>query len=209
MSFRFSLQIIEGSEASARVRAAQRWVEARADGGALIVSASRGAAADLARAVAAARGATIGWHRFSFAQLAARLAARVGDARPRAGTMIGVRGSLSAATFRCAASRKRRARARLLRGCCRTPGFPRALARTLQSLTIGRVQPGALTELPLGGKTCQLLDEFERQFAAASATGPASLFAAAAEGAGAVAHLPVLLLDVPLDRTSSSRWRSG
>ena len=55
---------------------------ARADGpGVLIVSASRGAADDLARAVALARGGAIGLHRFSIAQLAARLAAPVLAAR--------------------------------------------------------------------------------------------------------------------------------
>ena len=47
-----SLHIIESSEASARLREAERWLAARADRGALIVSASRGAADEIARAVA-------------------------------------------------------------------------------------------------------------------------------------------------------------
>src|SRR5512134_3445549 len=76
-----TLRIIESSEASARLRAAEEWLAARADRGALIVSASRGAADDLARAVARSHGATAGLHRFSFAQLAARLAAPVLAAR--------------------------------------------------------------------------------------------------------------------------------
>ena len=46
-----SLHIIESSEASARLREAERWLAARADRGALIVSASRGAADEIARAV--------------------------------------------------------------------------------------------------------------------------------------------------------------
>ena len=70
-----SLHIIESSEASARLRAALRWLAARTDRGALIVSASRGAADDLARAVALGSGATAGLHRFSFTELAARLSA--------------------------------------------------------------------------------------------------------------------------------------
>ena len=74
MSSAASLHIIQSSEASARLRAAERWLTARADRGALIVSASRGAADDLARTVALARGATAGMHRFSFAQLAALVA---------------------------------------------------------------------------------------------------------------------------------------
>ena len=66
-----ALHIIESSEASVRLREAQRWLAARTDRGALVVSASRGAADDLARAVALSCGATAGVHRFSFAQLAA------------------------------------------------------------------------------------------------------------------------------------------
>ncbi len=77
-----SLHIIESSEASARLREAERWLAARADRGALIVSASRGAADEIARAVARARGATAGLHRFSFAQLAAQ-ARGAGAGRPR------------------------------------------------------------------------------------------------------------------------------
>jgi len=77
-----SLRVIEASDASQRLSEARAWVAARADGpGVLIVSASRGAADDLARAVALARGGAIGLHRFSIAQLAARLAAPVLAAR--------------------------------------------------------------------------------------------------------------------------------
>ncbi len=44
-----------------------------------------------------------------------------------------------------------------------------------------------------------LLEGFDEQFAAASATGRAALFTAACEGVGAVARLPLLLLDVPME----------
>ena len=192
-----SLQIIEGSEASARLHEAQRWVEARAHGGALIVSASRGAADDLARAVSASRGATIGLHRFSFAQLAARLAAPVLATRGFAPvTLIGSEAVAARATF----DARRDDGIDYFEAVAATPGFPRALARTLQDLAMAGVRPDGLKALPLGGRDlARLLEEFERQFAAASATGRASLFAAAAEGAGLVSHLPLLLLDVPLE----------
>src|SRR5262249_60874074 len=72
-----SLRIIESSDASARLRAARAWLTARASQGALVVSASRGAADDLVRAVALERGAIAGVQRFSFSQLAARLAAPI------------------------------------------------------------------------------------------------------------------------------------
>ena len=101
MSSAASLHIIQSSEASARLRAAERWLTARADRGALIVSASRGAADDLARTVALARGATAGMHRFSFAQLAARLAAPVLAARGIApATLIGSEAVAARATPR-------------------------------------------------------------------------------------------------------------
>ncbi len=45
----------------------------------------------------------------------------------------------------------------------------------------------------------RLLEGFDEQFAAASATGRAALFTAACDGVGAVARLPLLLLDVPME----------
>ena len=76
-----SLRIIESSESARRLAEARAWLHSRAERGAVIVSAARGAADDLARTVAVARGGAVGLHRFSFAQLAARLAAPVLAAR--------------------------------------------------------------------------------------------------------------------------------
>jgi CRISPR/Cas system-associated exonuclease Cas4 (RecB family) len=192
-----SLHIIESSEASARLREAERWLAARADRGALIVSASRGAADEIARTVARARGATAGLHRFSFAQLAARLAAPVLAARGIApATLIGSEAVAARATFDA-----RQDEALTYFGAVAgTPGFPRALARTLQDLAMAGVEPAALDDLPLGGQDLsRLLQGFEEQFAAASATGRAALFMAACEGLGALPRLPLLLLDVPME----------
>ena len=100
MSSPSSLHIIQSSEAEARLGEAERWLTARANRGALVVSASRGAADDLARRVAMARGATAGLHRFSFAQLAARLAAPVLAAQGIApATLIGSEAVAARATF--------------------------------------------------------------------------------------------------------------
>ena len=64
-----------------------------------------------------------------------------------------------------------------------TPGFPRALARTLHDLAMAGVEPAALRRLPLGGPDLgALLEGFDEQFAAASATDRAALFSAACEG---------------------------
>jgi CRISPR/Cas system-associated exonuclease Cas4 (RecB family) len=189
--------IIESSEASARLREAQRWVAARTDRGALIVSASRGAADDLARAVALGSGATAGLHRFSFTQLAARLAAPVLAARGIAPTtLIGSEAVAARATF----DARQEEDLPYFGAVAGTPGFPRALARTLHDLAMAGVEPAALRELPLGGADlARLLQGFEEQFAAASATGRAEIFSAACEGVGAVSRLPLLLLDVPME----------
>ncbi len=190
-----SVHIIQSSEASARLLWAERWLAQRTDSGALIVSASRGAADDLARRVALSVGATAGIHRFSLAQLAARFAAPVLAARGIApATLIGSEAVAARATFDA------RDDLTYFRGVAGTPGFPRALSRTLHELAMARVDQAALRELPLGGADlARLLEGFEMQFTAAAATGRAELFSAACEGRGAVSRLPLLLLDVPMD----------
>ncbi len=55
-------------------------------------------------------------------------------------------------------------------------------------------------DLPLGGADLsRLLEQFEQQFTAASATDRATLFEAAAEAIGTYGELPLLLLDVPME----------
>jgi CRISPR/Cas system-associated exonuclease Cas4 (RecB family) len=161
------------------------------------VSASRGAADDLARTVALARGGAVGLHRFSFAQLAARLAAPVLAARGMAPlTMVGSEAVAARATFEA----RRGEGLSYFEPVASTPGFPRALARTLHELTLAAVQPSALRQLPFGGADlATLLEAFENQFAAASATDRAALFEAATQAAGNMRHLPLVLLDVPLE----------
>jgi CRISPR/Cas system-associated exonuclease Cas4 (RecB family) len=192
-----SLYIIQSPTNAARLRAAEEWLQARANRSVLVVSASRGAADDLARRVAIARGATAGLHRFSLAQLAARLAAPVLAARGIApATVIGSEAVAARATF----DARQDGELDYFGGVAGTPGFPRALARTLHELAMSGIQPDALRSLPLGGgDLARLLEGFDEQFAAASAIGRAALFSAASEGAAAVARVPLLLLDVPLE----------
>jgi len=72
------IRLIESSSAQLRLQDARAFVERHAaDGDVALVGASRGAVDDLARSIAATKGATIGIHRFSLTQLAARLAAPV------------------------------------------------------------------------------------------------------------------------------------
>ncbi|MEO7271107.1 MAG: PD-(D/E)XK nuclease family protein [Vicinamibacterales bacterium] len=163
----------------------------------LIVSASRGAADDVARAVALDRGGAIGLHRFSLAQLAARLAAPIMAARGIAPvSFIGGEAVAARAAFEAA----RDDELAYFGPVARTPGFPRALARTLHELMLARVETSRLDALPLGGPDlARLLERFEDQFAAASATDRATLFEAAGEAADTYREFPLLLLDVPMD----------
>src|SRR5688572_33364645 len=164
----FSLRIVESSEAALRLETAHQWLLAHADRGAVIVGASRGAADDLARAVAKARGGALGLHRFSFTQLAAHLAAPVLASRGAVPvTRVGAEAVAARATFEAAHAGE----LSYFAPVAATPGFPRALARTLNELALSRVGPGQLRALPLGGADlAALLERFDAQFAAASAT---------------------------------------
>ena len=141
-----SLHILQSSEAAVRLREAQAWLSARIDGGALVVSASRGAADDLVRAAAFERGAVAGVHRFSFAQLAAHLAAPILAARGIApATLIGSEAVAARATFDARQDQE----LTYFGGVAGTPGFPRALARTFHDLEMAGVEPIDLEDLPL------------------------------------------------------------
>src|SRR5213592_3483965 len=70
------LSIVTSTSARARLTAARAFVDrVPPSSELLIVAASRGAGDDLARGVGQTRGASFGLHRFSFTQLAARIAA--------------------------------------------------------------------------------------------------------------------------------------
>lgn len=85
----------------------------------------------------------------------------------------------------------------------KTPGFPRALTRTIQELRLAGIGEGAVEGLPLGGRDlAALLARFDAQFAAASATDRATLFEAATAEVRDAAHAAypsIVLLDVAFD----------
>jgi CRISPR/Cas system-associated exonuclease Cas4 (RecB family) len=191
-----SFRLVESSEAALRLEQAHAWLLNHGGRGAIVVGASRGAADDLARAVAKARGGALGLHRFSFTQLAAHLAAPVLASR---GAVPVTRVGTEAVAARAAFEARHDGELSYFAPVASTPGFPRALARTLNELALARVEPAALRRLPLGGPDlAALFERFEAQFAAASATDRATLFEAAAQGAATFRGMPLLLLDIPL-----------
>src|SRR5262249_25839577 len=81
------------------------------------------------------------------------------------------------------------------------PGFPRALARTLEELALAGASAGELRRLPQSGPDlAELYERFEAQFEAAAAVDRARFLAAAAHAAttpnSPYARCPLLFLDV-------------
>jgi CRISPR/Cas system-associated exonuclease Cas4 (RecB family) len=200
------IRIVESASNELRLAEARAFIRSELrQGDLLLVAASRGAADDLARSVAVESGATVGLHRFSLTQLAARLAAPVLAADRRSpATDLGAEAVAARATFE-----SMRSDALTYFGpVAEMPGFPRALARTLQELRLAHVAATDLAALPLGGVDLSvLLDQFEREFDSASATDRATLFAAATAVVSdqprttSLLRIPLLLLDVPIDST--------
>ena len=193
--------LIESSSAQLRLEAARDFVQTHARRGDVwLVGASRGSVDDLARTIASRSGATIGLHRFSLPQLAARLAMPVLAAEDRApATYLGSEAVAARATFDALRQRS----LTYFAPVARTPGFPRALARTVQELRLAHVEPERLEHLAFGGRDlAALLEGFDDQFDAARAIDRAKLFDAAVRALatpGAPAVPPLLLLDVALD----------
>jgi ATP-dependent helicase/nuclease subunit B len=192
-------RLIESSSAQLRLDEARAFVRERTAGGDLwLVGASRGAVDDLARTIAIENGGAMGIHRFSLAQLAARLAGPILADEDRApATFLGSEAVAARATF----DALRDDDLAYFAPVARTPGFPRALARTVQELRLAAVDPGSLARLPLGGRDLvELLRRFDEQFDAARAIDRAALFDAATRATTAASGIPALvLLDVPID----------
>ena len=203
------LRVITSTSASARLDSAREFLVNRPpDAEVVIVGASRGAADDLVRAVAARAGATFGLTRFSLTELAARAATdRLARGRRAAGTQAGAEAVAARAVFEAQAE----AELDYFAPVSALPGFPKALARTLYELRLARLGPASLVRDDEGPKTqdqgladlCRLLSRFENALSAAAVDDRAALFVSAAEAcrAGEIrwAQLPLLLLDVPLD----------
>jgi ATP-dependent helicase/nuclease subunit B len=199
------VRIITSTSAAARLDAARAFLLGRPPATELvIVGASRGAADDLARAVARRTGSTFGLTRFGLTELAARAAAaRLAGARRAPGTQAGTEAIAARAVFDAIAAGE----LTYFAPVASMPGFPKALARTLHELRLAGV---ASRTLDRGPRTDQgltdlaaLLARVEAQLDRAAVDDRSALFrqAAAACRAGQVrwAELPMVLLDVPLD----------
>ncbi len=197
-----ALRVCVSASAADRLSSARDVVRACAPGTrVLIVGASRGAADDLARSVAASVPATFGLQRLSLTQLAARTAilALASDGLTPS-TWLGT----EAVAARVAFDATKAGSLTYFGAVSRTPGFPRALARTLQELRLAGVSAPQLTGLRLAGPDlADLLERLEASFAGASSADRAELFSAAARTLAetSVAEA-VVLLDLPLEHAA-------
>ena len=165
----------------------------------VIVGASRGAADDLARDIARSRPATFGVQRFSLMQLAARTAL---TALASAGTTPSTWLGSEAIAARAAFDATRESTLEYFAPVAATPGFPRALARTLQELRLANVDGRTLSPFaPAGPDLAWLLERFEAGFARAASVDKSRLFQLAARRlrqAESRTSLAVLV-DVPIE----------
>jgi len=163
-----------------------------------IVSATRGAADDFARQVAMARSATLGISRFSLTQLAARVALHTLAGRGIApASSLGAEAVAARAVFEAASER----RLTYLTHVARTPGFPRALARTASDLRLAGVAPAAVGSAgPGGGDLAALLRRIDQELDVGHIADRARLFAAATAAVPDDFSLaaPLVLLDVAI-----------
>jgi CRISPR/Cas system-associated exonuclease Cas4 (RecB family) len=196
---------ITSSSAAVRLAAARRFVlDAPPATEILVVAASRAAADDLTRDLARERRATFGLYRFSLTQLAARLAAPLlARERLSPGTALGVRAVAARALF----DADHDGALAYFAPVADMPGFPRALARTLEELALAAVPPSAVRRVGDGGADLgTLLERFEEQLQSVSAADRAAFLRAATAAAtdphGAYAVCRVLLVDVAVTNAS-------
>jgi CRISPR/Cas system-associated exonuclease Cas4 (RecB family) len=176
------VRLVTSSCAASRLAAARRFaLDAPPASELLIVSASRGAADDFARGLAKTRGATFGLYRFSLTQIAARLAApRLARTRLSPTTALGVQAVAARALF----DADRDQTLTYFGPVARTPGFPRALARTLEELALAMSSAAALRALPDGGADlADLFERFDAQCQSTSAVDRAAFLRSATEAA--------------------------
>jgi CRISPR/Cas system-associated exonuclease Cas4 (RecB family) len=204
-----AFQIFVSSLAADRLAAARELLRARTPiTPALIVGASRGAADDLARDVAAGLPATFGLQRVSLTQLAARSAiAALAQQGHTPSTWLGAEAVAARAAFDAIRQRS----LEYFAPVASTPGFPRALARTLQELRLAGVDAAQLLRASRGGRDLSdLLERVEESFERASSVDRAELFRTATQVVGRSHPAPlIVLVDLSVERRAEEAFISA
>jgi hypothetical protein len=149
--------------------------------------------------VASRRGATLGVSRFSLTQLAARVAAtRLAGEGIAPTTSLGVEAVASRVAFDAATD----GTLDYFGVVARTPGFPRALARTLGDVRLAGIDAATLAGAGRAGHDlARLVAQAEAELLDACTADRSALLSAAAAGVAAEAFLraPLLLLDLAVE----------
>jgi CRISPR/Cas system-associated exonuclease Cas4 (RecB family) len=212
------LRVVRSTSARARLDAAAQFLETRPPfSEVVVVGASRGAADDLARAVAQRLGATFGILRFSLTELAARAAGQVLETRRIPGTQAVNEAMAARATFDATLAGE----LAYFAPVAKMPGFPKALARTIHELRLAGCaekddSTGSGIRLlndrshPAVGDLECLLTHVETERARSGIDDRAALFDGASRAwrSGRVtwAGLPLVLLDVTIDSRAEQEF---
>jgi hypothetical protein len=194
-------RVVQSASAAARLDAAAAFLlDLAPDDPVTIVAPSRGAADDLARHVASQRPATFGMTRLSLTQFAARTALlALADHGRTPSSWLGAEAVATRATFEAL----RDGILGYFKPVAATPGFPRALTRTLVELRLAGVARGALDAPGARADLAELLDRFDAAFAGAAAVDRAELMHVAAALVDTRPNTGALvLLDLPLDHAA-------
>jgi ATP-dependent helicase/nuclease subunit B len=137
-----SITIASSSSTYHRIARCREWLEARAPAEqVLIIGATLGAANEVARSLAQAKGATFGYHRMTLGQLAAALA-RPALAAQRTVPLgaLGIEAVTNRAVHKLSEVGALGRYAKLTNG----PGFARAIANVVTELRLELIAPDAL-----------------------------------------------------------------
>ncbi len=197
-----AISLVESSSAVARLEAAAEFVRAYPPGTEItIVAASRQAADDFVRELAAGTGATFGLRRFSLLQLAAFVATPDLAARGLApASTLGVEAITTRATF----DARRDNALDYMAPIADRPGFPSALSDTIVDLRGADIAAAALpVQDACLGDLAALLARFETQLDLFHLADAAMLLRVAAatvrDGRAVMPGAPLVLLDVPVE----------
>jgi hypothetical protein len=199
-------ELIVSYDSTTRLSKAAEWLaKYPLDTEILIGSTTHEAGDEFVREAALRSGARFGLTRNTLDRLAVNLAAPI---LAESGRVPATTLSLEALTARCVHILISEGAFSYFAPVAKRPGFPRAVARTLDELRMNALDIESLRDLPRGGCDIAALAEcVERELASAKLADRATIFEAALEAARHSAlstrHLsrPLLLLDLPVHTT--------
>ena len=203
--------IVLSPSAARRLERAESWLAKQpAAAGVLVIGGTLLAANRIVRRAVQTRGAVLGWHRMTLAQLASALAAArlAGQGRTMAGRLAreavvarvvhGLRGGQLLGRYESVGA---------------LPGLPRALASTIEELRLGAIEPDALPVWV--ADLARVARDYEAELLRLGLADRADALRAAAEVAETpgsrpdLLGLPLLLLDTPVPSALEHRLVSA